>query len=127
MLRDNPPLRLLIVEDSPDDAELMQLALGRAGLGFVAARVDAQPEFVAQLEAAAPDLILCDFHLPRFSCQGVLEILADRGLAIPVVVVSRHIAAGEEKEVLRLGARACVMKNRLAQLPGIVEGLLKPR
>lgn len=119
------PLRVLIVEDSADDAELMELALRRGGLRVEAERVDTQAGFIARIESGLPDLILCDFHLPRFSCNRVLEILDDRKLAVPLVVVSRHIAPSEAREMLRLGARACVMKNRMGELVRAVDAALK--
>jgi CheY-like chemotaxis protein len=121
------PLRILIVEDSPDDAELIALALAREGIRCTTSRVDRPAEFAASLEADPPDLILCDFHLPRFSPAGVLEMLSDRNLSIPVIIVSRHIAPQEIREMLSLGARACVMKNRLGQLASTIESVLSSR
>ena len=124
MLPPPAPLRILIVEDSPDDAELMQLALRRAGVGFTAARVETEAEFTSRLDVDLPDIVLCDFHLPRFSCARVLEILESRGLRVPVVVVSRHISPSEAEETMRRGANACLMKDSLSRLASTVSAVL---
>lgn len=127
MLSSPAPLRILLVEDSPDDAELMTLALERERLAFTASRVDAHAAFAAELASDPPDVILCDFHLPGFSCARVLEMLQELQLPIPVIVVSRHISPAEAAEMLALGARACVMKNRLGQLAATIESVLRRR
>lgn len=124
MLSTPTPLRILIVEDSPDDAELMQLALRRGGVGFSAVRVETEAGFTSRLEVDLPDVILCDFHLPRFSCARVLEILESRRLRVPVVVVSRHISPSEAEETMRRGASACLMKDSLSRLAATVSTVL---
>jgi CheY-like chemotaxis protein len=125
MLSSPAPLRILIVEDSPDDAELMELALRRGAADFTAVRVEARDEFLARLEVDLPDVILCDFHLPRFSCGEVLAMLQELQLPVPVVVVSRHISPEEAESMLAAGASACVMKNRLAALGATVDSVLR--
>lgn len=118
-------MRILIVEDSPDDADLMQIALRRAGLAFSAVRVETEPDFLGALQADPPAIILCDYHLPEFSCERVLEIVAGGQLQVPVIVVSRHITAAEALGVLRLGARACLSKDRMDQLAPAISSYLE--
>jgi CheY-like chemotaxis protein len=78
-----PSLRILHVEDSADDAELVAFALRDAPFEAVIVRVDTEPEFTTQLEAHAPEAVICDFDMPRFTASRALEILQERRLEIP--------------------------------------------
>ncbi len=120
------PLRLLIVEDLPHDAELMALRLQEDGLELYWQRVQTEAQYLAALNPA-PDLILCDWHLPRFSGQQALELLHERNLDIPFVIVSGGI--GEEAAVaaLRLGASDYVLKDRPARLGEAVRRALEEK
>lgn len=120
---DSPMLRILLVEDSPDDAELIELALRRAGIRFVAERVETEAGLRESLPRANPHVVLCDYHLPRFSCHGALAVAEEVRPGLPVIVVSRHISEAEASEVLRRGAKAWVRKDRLCDLASKLEPL----
>ncbi len=62
----SPSYRLLHVEDSPEDAELLRFALENARGSFTITRVETEADYTAQLEACAPDVVLCDYQLPQF-------------------------------------------------------------
>src|SRR5256712_3782101 len=108
-------LRVLVVEDRPADAELMAAELRRAGFAFDWHRVDSEREFLTRLEPL-PDIILADFHMPQFGALRALQILKDRGLDIPFIIVSGSI--GEETAVTALheGATDYLLKDRLTRL-----------
>ncbi|HEX4628973.1 MAG TPA: response regulator, partial [Gemmatimonadales bacterium] len=67
-------LRILIVDDIPADAELIEHELRRAGLFLTTRRVDTEPAFRDELREFAPDLILTDHSMPRFSAADALRI-----------------------------------------------------
>ena len=81
------PLRLLIVEDSPDDAELLLRELRRAGYEVDASRVEDEEHFLTGLRSL-PQIILMDYRLPEFSALRGLAILHERSLEIPCIVIS---------------------------------------
>ena len=60
------PLRILILEDMPMDAELVEYELERARMPFLSRRVDSRDAFLEELEVFKPDVILSDYTLPRF-------------------------------------------------------------
>ncbi|TMH24295.1 MAG: response regulator, partial [Betaproteobacteria bacterium] len=112
-------IRILQVEDSAADAELMARALRKAGYDVAWTRVAREADFIRALEPA-PDVVLADYRLPGFSGLRALELLKRRHPEIPLIIVSGTI--GEEKavETIRLGADDYVWKDRLGRLPTAV-------
>ena len=82
------PLRVLIIEDVPMDAELVEYELGRARIPFQARRVDTRELFLAELWAFEPDVILSDYTLPRFDGMAALELARSHAPATPFLIVT---------------------------------------
>jgi CheY-like chemotaxis protein len=121
------PLRLLLVEDSPVDAELNERELRKAGLAFVTTRVEEEAALVAALEDFRPDLILADYHLPGFDGLRALAICRERMPATPFIFVTG--AMGEELAVesIKAGATDYILKDRLARLGPAARRALEER
>ena len=98
------PLRMLILEDRPEDAELMLYELRKAGFQPEAHRVDTEADFQAQL-AANPDIILADYSLPQYGARQALQYLQERGLDIPFIVVTGALNDEEAAACIKEGAR----------------------
>jgi signal transduction histidine kinase len=126
--KDSRPIRLLCVEDNPDDVELMGIALERADpvRRYELHRVDNAASFVAAL-AGEWDVILCDFNLPRFSPYAALQILVTRRCSIPLIVLTRAIGEEAAVHVLRCGAKDYLTKDKLGTLPQIIGRVLEER
>ncbi len=120
------PVRLLCVEDNPDDFELLELALAQAapGRAYALTRVE-DAEGMRRALAEPVDAVLCDYHLPRFSPQAALQLLRDEGQPLPMIVVTRAIGEQAAVGVLRLGARDYVTKDRLGTLPQVLDRVLQ--
>jgi signal transduction histidine kinase len=121
-------VRLLCVEDNPDDVELMALTLERADpqRRYSLRRVDAAGEFIQALQEDF-DAILCDFNMPRFSPYAALQILVARRSATPLIVVTRAIGEEAAVHVLRCGAKDYLTKDKLGTLPQIIERVMAER
>jgi signal transduction histidine kinase len=121
-------IRLLCVEDSPDDVELMAIALERADpqRRYVLNRVEDPSGFTEALQENH-DVILCDFNLPRFSPYAALQILLARRCGTPLVVVTRAIGEEAAVHVLRCGAKDYLTKDKLGTLPQIIERVMTER
>ncbi len=119
-------LRILVVEDRPTDAELMIHEVRRAGLEPEWQRVETEQAFLAALESA-PDLILSDYSLPRFDGMRAIKLLRERGLDIPLILVSGTL--GEEAAVaaMKEGATDYLLKDRTARLGIAVETALEQK
>jgi starch phosphorylase len=118
------PLHALLVEDSPDDAELMAHELRQAGFELTWDRVDNEGAYLAYLEKS-PEIILADYSLPQFSGLRALELLQQRGLGIPFIVVSGTIGEEAAADVVKQGAVDYVVKSRLTRLGAAVRRALQ--
>src|SRR2546425_6315452 len=110
------PLRVLILEDRPEDAELVLHELRRAGYELNWRRVDDEAGFTANLDPEL-DLVLADYHQPQFNAMRALKIMREAGLDIPFVIVSG--AVGEDLAVAAVchGGMDYVLKGQLGR-PG---------
>src|ERR1700730_4525928 len=120
------PLRVLILEDNPADAEVMLQALRHAGLHPVVDRVEIEQDFRDQLRLG-PEIILADFTLPEFGAVGALQVLQDCELDIPVIIVSGTIGEERAVQIMQQGAADYVMKDRLARLGQAVTQALEKK
>lgn len=119
------PLRVLVVEDSRDDAELIIREVRRAGYTVEYERVETKPSMETVLSSHPWDVVLSDWSMPRFSAMAALETLKASGLDIPFIVVSGTI--GEETAVtaLKAGAHDFLVKGKLARLVPAIERELR--
>ena len=120
------PLRLLILEDQPDDAELMLIELRRAGFEPLWERVETEQEYLARLSPEL-QLILADYRLPRFDARRALQRLQARGLDIPFIVVTGAVDEETAVECLEQGAADYVLKDRSLRLGQAVRRALAAR
>ena len=105
----------LIVEDLAVDAELIALRLEEEGFAVRWTRVETESDYLDAL-AAGPDLILADWHLPRFSGLRALQLLRERDRVTPFIIVSGGIGEESAVDALRHGANDYVLKDRPARL-----------
>ena len=117
------PLRVLLVEDSPADAELIQRALRPIG-ALEVRRVDGEVQFLELLQGFRPQLILSDFSMPGFSGLRALELARERLPGVPLLFVSGTIGEELAIETLRRGAADYVLKDNLARLPSAARRVL---
>lgn len=117
-------LRILMLEDTVTDAELAEHELRKAGLAYVARRVETREEFVAALEEFRPDVVLSDYKLPNFDGMSALEIMRSGYPDIPVIMVTGALPDYEAVELIHAGARDYVLKDRLARLAPAVQRAL---
>jgi two-component system, cell cycle sensor histidine kinase and response regulator CckA len=113
-------LRVLIVDDSGDDAELVLHELRHEGYAPESLRVDTAGDFASALESPW-DVILSDYSMPRFSLFAALDIVRERGIDAPFIIVSGTIGEEIAVRAMKAGAHDFVMKDRLARLVPAIE------
>jgi signal transduction histidine kinase len=112
-------LRALLIEDSPDDALLIERALRRGGYDLTAVRVDNAASLRAALAQPVPawDVVISDYGLPGFSALEALQIVRSTvGEDVPFVIVSGSIGEESAVEALKAGAGDFIVKNNLDRL-----------
>ncbi|HWM42311.1 MAG TPA: response regulator, partial [Burkholderiales bacterium] len=114
-------LRVLLVEDSPHDAELVARELERSGIRSEARRVDTAAGLRRELAAFRPQVILCDFSLPGFGGMEALAIVRREDADLPFILVSGAIGEQVAVEALKEGASDYVMKTNLERLAPAIE------
>jgi hypothetical protein len=115
------PLRVLFVEDSETDAELVAFELRRGGYSVVSERVETAEGFLSALRNESWDLIICDFSMPNFDGIRAFQLFSEQRLDIPFIFVSG--AMGEERAVqaMKAGARDYILKGELGRLNAAVQ------
>ena len=111
-----PILRVLLVEDNPNDAELILRELKKAnGYQIIHERVETEDAFKQVLHRLVWDFIICDYSLPQFSAERALELIAGYGLDMPFILVSGKITQEQAQKVLgRRTVRGFVSKGELS-------------
>jgi len=112
----NEVLRVLIVDDSDDDTNLVLRKLRSGGYQPEWERVDTHDAMKNALEKKTWDVILCDYKMPGFSAPAALKLAQEINPNIPFIVVSGAIGEETAVEVMKAGAHDYVMKDKLAKL-----------
>jgi signal transduction histidine kinase/DNA-binding response OmpR family regulator len=120
------PLKILVVEDSPDDAELMIAQLRRHGFDPLWRRVDNEPEFLAELKKL-PDIVLSDYAMPNFNGLRAAQLVQASGTNIPFILVSGTMGEETAVDAMRHGATDYLLKDRIARLGKAVERALEQK
>jgi serine phosphatase RsbU (regulator of sigma subunit) len=117
----NKSLRILIVEDSEEDTELLLHELRDAAFDPEFERVDNPAAMNAALDQREWDLVVADFSMPQFNALAALELLNKKGLDLPFIIVSGTIGEELAVKAMRNGARDYIMKGNLRRLVPAVE------
>src|SRR5712691_3586614 len=114
------PLRVLIIEDSEDDAGLLLRELRRGGYEPVYQRVDTPEATQAALQSGTWSLILSDYSMPRFTAPEVLQLVKRAGLDVPFIIVSGTVGEEVAVSTMRSGAHDYLIKGNLTRLTAAV-------
>jgi PAS domain S-box-containing protein len=118
------PLRILILEDVPMDAELVTYELERASLPFMAKCVDTQEDFARELDEFRPDVILSDYTLPRFDGMAALALAKTRAPATPLLIVTGSVNEETAVRCMKAGAADYLLKGNLSRIGPAIEAAI---
>ena len=118
-------LRVLMVEDSDGDVQLMIRTLKKAGYEPAYQQVETAESMRNALEKEPWDVILCDYQMPQFTGQDAIALLKETGMETPLIIVSGIIGEETAVECMRSGALDYIMKGNLARLIPAIERELR--
>jgi len=110
------PLRVLMIEDSENDAQLVLHEIQRGEYDVEWERVETRSAMLDALARRPWDIIICDHSLPQFDAMAALGTLQARGFDLPFIIVSGSISEEDAVKSLRAGAHDFIMKEQLARL-----------
>jgi PAS domain S-box-containing protein len=120
-----PPLRVLIVEDSEFDAQMMVGLLRKAGYEITSQRVETAEAMQGALSSCDWDIVLADYNLPQFNAPAALDLLKASGFDLPFIIVSGGIGEDIAVAAMKAGAHDYMMKGNLQRLVPAVERELR--
>jgi len=109
-------LRLLLVEDVEDDAQLLLMQLREGGIDPDCVRVESPEELKAALDDGPWDVVFADYNLPSFTGLDALRIMQEKGMDLPFILVSGVIGEEQAVESLKAGAHDFILKGQYARL-----------
>jgi len=118
-------LRILILEDNQNDADLLNRELNKSGLSFTSETVQTREKFEYALEHFAPDLIISDYSLPSFDAVTAFDIKQNKFPHIPFIIVSGIIGEENAVELIKKGVTDYAPKDKLFTLPQKINRALK--
>ncbi len=118
-------LRVLILEDNPNDAELIETELRDGGIDFTSRCVSNEADFLDGLRTFAPHVVLADYTLPGFDGLKALGLLQKEGVRIPFILISGAIVEEVAVSAMRMGASDYLLKDRLSRLGSAVNRALE--
>src|SRR5262249_584262 len=119
--QDARALRLLIIEDSPDDATLLVRQLQRAGYEVDWRRVERLDVLETALREGPGDAVVADYWLPSFNARDALSVVQASGLDLPFIIVSGSVGETAAVETMRAGAHDFFLKGNLTRLGAAIE------
>src|SRR5258705_11542548 len=118
-------LKILHLEDVPDDAELVEWTLKKAGIDFQNQQVDNKQDFINALKNNRPDIILSDHSLPLFDSHEALKIAKGMDRPVPFILVTATVSEEYAVNIIKEGASDYILKDRLQRLPNAVLGAIE--
>jgi signal transduction histidine kinase/ActR/RegA family two-component response regulator len=117
-------LRILINEDSPADADLLEYAIRKSGVNFVSTRVETREAFLGALREFIPDVIISDYRLPAFDGMQALELAKEHVPFTPFIIATAALNEEIAVECLKAGADDYLLKDRMIRIGPAIEAAL---
>jgi len=127
VVRSEKTIRILMLEDSEADADLIRHELDRAGLPTLTERVDTEEAFVAAVRNFAPDVVLSDHTLGQFHSRVAQQILRDLRPTAAFIIVTGAMTGAQSVAAIRAGVEDLILKAYLSRLPASIDVALAVR
>lgn len=119
------PLKILMLEDSSTDAEIVQWQLRKEKMAFEFRLAMNKEDFLKDLDQYDPHVILADNSLPQFSASEALKMVRKKHPHTPFIMVTGSVSEEFAAGIIKLGADDYIIKDRPARLPAAIEAAIK--
>jgi CheY-like chemotaxis protein len=127
--RTNKNLKILLLEDNDDDADLIRLELKSGGIAFTSIVVDTREDYINGINEFEPDIIISDHSMPQFNSAEALKIyktyLKEQNRSAPFILVTGTISEEFAVQCIKDGADDYILKDRLQRLPSAVKNAME--
>jgi len=120
-------LKILILEDNPNDAKLMEYELRKAGIDLSSKRVDTKDAFLEELKSSAWDAVLSDYSLPQFTGLEAFKLFRKLGIDIPYILATGSLNEETAVACMREGMDDYILKTSLKRLPSALKNALEKK
>jgi CheY-like chemotaxis protein len=120
----NDPIKILLLEDSPSDVDMIKRTLLKNDLVFSLEVVSNRPGFEEKLFAFDPDIVLSDHSLPQFSSLEALEIARNKKKNIPFILITGSVSEEFAVDCMKAGVDDYILKSSLIRLPSSIHNIL---
>jgi DNA-binding NarL/FixJ family response regulator len=120
-------LRVLVLQNTQSEAELIRDQLDRSGLLAIVERVDCETSFVAAIEKFAPDVVVADHATGEFAALSALDILRQMRPTAPLILFADSVSGAQAVAFVRAGAEDLVLKANIARLPASISNAVAVR
>lgn len=125
----NKPLKILLLEDVPEDVHLIERTLRKVDMAFTSFVVKGKEEFEKALEEFEPEVVLADHSLPQFNSIEAFDLFgrfqAARGISVPFILVTGNVSEEFAIQMLKAGVDDYILKTALKRLPSAIESALE--
>jgi len=125
--KQDAPLRVLLIEDSAADSELVNHQLKSGGFHFVSETVNTAEQFRQMVRTFHPDMILADYNLGEWRGMDAVDILREEGVDIPLILVTGALGEVMAVDCIKQGAADYVLKGGLSRLPLAIRRTLQDK
>ena len=126
-IREEKNLHILVLEDSPSDATLIEEELKRAGMAFALKCVAKKAAFIREFHEFSPDIVLSDYALPQFSGLEALRYLREHHHDTPFILVTGSQSEEVTVECMKQGADDYILKSSLRRLPSAIKNAIRKK
>jgi DNA-binding NarL/FixJ family response regulator len=120
-------LRVLVLQNTQSEAELIRDQLDRSGLSAIVERVDCETSFVAAVEKFAPDVVVADHAAGEFRALSALDILRHMRPTAPLILLAESVTGAQAVAFVRAGAEDLVLRANIARLPASISNAVSVR
>ena len=123
----NDTLKILFLEDTPSDVELMKHELKKAGTNYVSESVETEAGFLSALKNFAPDIVLSDYSLPSFDGMKAFKLFKDQKLMIPFILVTANMSEQLALDCLNEGIDDFILKSSFGRIPKAIKRAIEKK